>query len=88
VKSLLFQPSPPLKEPPGCGPCRKEIKITYRHVSGRLVTMTLRDKVSVEDPYIMAIKAAAHAIMTVEPLAAQPVQRSLKDFLIKNSVTI
>lgn len=87
MKSLLFQPSPPFEEPPTCAPCRQEKTVTMRK-GGRLYSFTVRDKVAVEDPYLVMVKAAAFAIREGEPYNAQVVPRSVRDFLIRSSVVI
>ncbi len=87
AKSLLFQPNSPLQSPPSCGPCRTELTRTvYR--DGRLYTFTIRDKIAPEDPYLVLVKAAAFAIQNGEAYMGRTPDRSLKDFLIKNSAVI
>ena len=89
MKSLLFQGITPFTEPPDCAaiPCRSEVPITIRK-HGRLYRFVLRDKVVPEDIYLMMVKAAAFAIQESEPYVAQTPERSVKDFLIKDSVII
>lgn len=87
MKSLLFQDSSPFVEPPTCAPCRKEVVVTFKK-NGRLYTMTLRDKISVEDPYLTMVKAAAFAIRTSEPYVMQPPPRGVRNFLINSNVVI
>ncbi len=87
AKSLLFQPGQILKEPPECGPCRQEVKVTFRK-DGRLYNLVLRDKTVVEDPYIVLIKATAFAISQGEPYMGRVVPRSVKDFYIKSNTVI
>ncbi len=89
MKSLLFQGVTPFTEPPDCAaiPCRTEVPITIRK-GGRLYIFVLRDKVVPEDAYIMMVKAAAFAIQEDEPYNASVVDRSIKDFLIKDNVVI
>lgn len=84
-KSLLFTGDVPFSVPPGCGPCRQEVTITIRK-NGRLYTMKLRDKVVVEDPYLVLVKAEAFALGQGEPFAGIVPPRSLRDFLIKNNL--
>lgn len=86
-KSLLFAEDQVLQQPPGCGPCRQEVKVTVKR-SGRLYTLILRDKLVVEDPYFVMVKAAAFAISEGEPYMGRATPRSVKDFLLKNSVVI
>ena len=89
MKSLLFQESASLVEPPGCSaqPCRQEIEITLRK-DNRLYRFIARDKIVPEDPLLMLTKAAAFAIQTREAYNGTSPSRSVKDFLIKDSVVI
>jgi hypothetical protein len=87
MKSLLFTGTLPFSIPPGCTPCRIEVPITIRK-HGRLYKMVLRDKIAVDDPYLMMVKALAFAIQTGEPYSGRPPERSVRDFLIKDSVVI
>lgn len=84
-KSLLFSGDVPFGVPPGCSPCRQEVTVTIRKY-GRLYTMVLRDKVVVEDPYLVLVKAEAFALKQGEPFAGIVPPRSLRDFLIKNNL--
>jgi hypothetical protein len=86
-KSLLFTGDLPFGIPPGCGPCRQEVTITIRKF-GRLYNFVLRDKVTVEDPYLVLVKAEAFAIAEGEPFAGSVPDRSLRDVLIKSNVQI
>lgn len=87
MKSLLFTDSTPFNEPPGCGPCRTEVVRTFRK-NGRLYRVVLRDKIVVEDPYLVMVKAFAFAIQQGEPYMGVPPPRTIRDFLIKSSVVI
>lgn len=87
MKSLLFSESSVLQQPPGCGPCRQEVKATVKK-GGRLYTIVIRDKVVVEDPYFVMVKAVAFAISEGEPYMGRATPRSVKDFLLKSSVVI
>lgn len=87
AKSLLFTGSLPYSEPPGCGPGRNEVPVTVRKY-GRLYKFVLRDKITVEDPYLVLVKAAAFAVQEGEPYSGRPPERSVRDFLIKSSVVI
>jgi hypothetical protein len=84
-KSLLFTGDVPFGVPPGCEPCRQEVAVTIRK-NGRLYTMTMRDKIVVEDPYLVLVKAEAFALGQGEPYAGIVPPRSLRDFLIKNNL--
>lgn len=87
AKSLLFAEGQVLQQPPGCGPCRQEVRATIRK-GGRLYTMVIRDKVVVEDPYFVMVKAAAFAISQNEPYMGRSTPRAVKDFLIKSNVVV
>jgi hypothetical protein len=87
MKSLLFQGDTPLVQPASCGPCRKEVKVVFKK-NGRLYTMILRDKITVEDPYLTMVKAAAFAIRTAEPYVMSQPPRKVRNFLINSNVVI
>jgi hypothetical protein len=87
AKSLLFTGVLPYSEPSGCGPGRKEVPITLEKY-GRLYKFVLRDKIAIEDPYLVLMKAAAFAIQEGEPYAGRTPERSVRDFLIKSAVVI
>ncbi len=87
MKSLLFQDSSPFIEPPSCAPCRQEVTIAVKK-AGRIYRFTLRDKIVVEDPYTVMVKAAAFSIQEGEPYNGKTPPRSIKDFLIKSSIVI
>jgi len=89
MKSILYQADSPFAEPPGCSafPCRQEEEITLRK-DGRLYRFLVRDKIVPEDPLLMLTKAAAFAIQTGEAYNGTSPSRSVKDFLIKDSVVI
>jgi hypothetical protein len=84
-KSLLFTGDVPFGVPPGCGPCCQEVPVTIRK-NGRLYNMVLRDKLVVEHPYLVLVKAEAFALGQGEPYAGIVPPRSLRDFLIKNNL--
>lgn len=87
AKSLLFTGDLPFGEPPGCGPCRQEVSFTVRKF-GRLYNFKLRDKITVEDPYLVMVKAEAFAIAQGEPYAGIPPERAVRDYLLKLNVVI
>jgi len=87
AKSLLFSGTLPYSEPPGCGPGRQEVPITIRK-HGRLYRFVLRDRIAIEDPYLVLVKAIAFAVQEGEPYAGQVPERAVRDFLIKSSVVI
>jgi hypothetical protein len=89
AKSLLYQGVTPFTEPPECGVlvCRFEVPVTIRK-DNRLYRFILRDKVLPEDPYLVMIRAVGFAITTGEFYKGLPPSRSVRDWLIKNSVVI
>ena len=87
AKSLLFTGDLPFGVPPGCGPCRQEAVVTLRK-NGRLYTMTMWDQITVEDPYLMLVKAEAFALAQSEPFSGLTPDRSVRDALIKSNVFI
>lgn len=88
MKSLLFQEgATPFTEPLECGVGRQEVSLAIKK-DGRTYRYVLRDKIAAEDPYIILVKAAAHAIQTGEPYNGTPPNRGVRDFLIKQSVVI
>lgn len=89
MKSLLFQDGAVFTEPPGCSaiPCRTEVPFTLKK-GGRLYQYVLRDKIEVEDPYLVLVKAQAFAIRAGENNAGRSPERSVKDFLLKSDVVI
>lgn len=89
MRSLLFQGVTPFEEPPACAavPCRTEVPVNIRK-NGRLYKLILRDKVVPEDPYLVMLKAQAFAISQGEPYVGRPPDRSVRDFLIKDTVVI
>lgn len=86
-KSLLFTGDVSFGAPPGCEPCRQEVVVTIRK-NGRLYTMKLRDKITVEDPYLVMVKAEGFALGQGEPYAGVIPPRSLRDVLIKNNLQL
>lgn len=86
AKSLLYGASQ-LEQPPGCGSGRTEVTTTLRE-GDRLYTVVVRDKVIVEDPYLVLVKAAAFSIAKSEPYMGRAVPRSVRDVLLKSSVVV
>lgn len=87
MKSLLYQGVTPFVEPVTCAVGRQETTVDIRK-DGRVYRFVMRDKIAAEDPYLVMVKAAAHAIQTGEPYNGTPPSRSVRDFLIKQSVVI
>jgi hypothetical protein len=77
----------PISELPGCEAGRTETVRVIRK-GGRLYRMVIRDKVVVEDPYLMMVKAEAYSIKTGTENAAKTTPRSIRDVLIKSNVGV
>jgi hypothetical protein len=87
AKSLLFTGDLPYSDPPGCSSARAEVPMTIRK-DGRLYKFVVRDKITVEDPLLVLVKAAAFSIRTGEPYAGGTPDRSVRDFLIRSNIVI
>jgi hypothetical protein len=85
AKSLLYADDQVLTQPTDCSPCRQEVttKIKYK---GNIYTLIMRDKVVIEDPYLVLVKAYAYAVRTNTAYQGRIVPRAIRDFLIKSSV--
>ena len=84
MKSLLFAQG--TDTPPGCGP-RTEVTQVLRK-NGRLYTLVMRDKIVVEDPYLVMVKATGFAVQQGETYPGTPPARGIRDFLVKTNVVI
>ncbi len=87
ARSILFSGTLPYEEPETCKPGRQESFVTIKK-DGRLYRFVVRDKICVEDPYLVMVKAAAFAIAEGEPYSGQTPERSVRDFLIKTNIVI
>lgn len=87
MKSLLFSDSSPFVQPPSCGPCRIDREVSVRK-DGRIYRFRLRDKIVVEDPFLVMVKAEAFSIAANEPYMGRPPPRSIRDFLLRSNVVI
>lgn len=87
AKSILFSGTLPYTEPDDCKPGRQEVFVTLKKY-GRFYRFVVRDKIVVEDPYLVMVKASAFAISEGEPYSGQTPERSVRDFLIKQNVVI
>jgi hypothetical protein len=56
--------------------------------NGRIYRFVVRDRIVPEDPYLMLVKAAAFARQTDSTYSGRSPRRSVRDFLIKDSVVI
>ncbi len=68
--------------------CRIELERSYPMANGRMVKVIIRDSVTPEDPYLMLARAKALSVRTNEAFSADPINRSIKDFLIKTNISI
>lgn len=85
MRSLLSQPTSPFPNAVLCPAGRTEDTFTVVH-NGLLYRFVLRDKVTIEDPYLALVKATAFAIKHgVGYPGAQPTKQ-LKDSLVKTPV--
>lgn len=87
AKSILFSGTLPYEEPETCKPGRQEVFVNLKK-DGRMYRFVVRDKIVVEDPYLIMVKASAFAIAQGEPYSGQTPERSVRDFLIKQNVVI
>ena len=87
MRSRLYQPDAPFTVQAGCGQGRTETVKKFIK-NGKIYTMVWRNKLTIEDPYIVMVKAAAYAIRMNEPYAARPPRRDYRDCLIKSSLVI
>ena len=87
AKSILFSGTLPYTEPESCKPGRQEVFVNLKK-DGRMYRFVVRDKIAIEDPYLVMVKATAFAISQGEPYAAQVPERSVRDFLIKQNIQI
>ena len=68
--------------------CRIEAERRYPLANGRVVIVTLRNTVTVEDPYLILARAKALSVRTGESILADRTSRSIKDYLIKTNISI
>jgi DNA helicase TIP49 (TBP-interacting protein) len=67
---------------------RNESIKEYYLADGRVVTLTLRDTLAPEDPYLVLCRAAAYTIRTGSNPMTQRVDRTIRDHLIKTNISI
>jgi hypothetical protein len=87
AKSRLYDAVPPLSIPALCAPGRQEVKVIFAK-GGRLYHLTMRDKIYIEDPYFVLVKAVAFAVKENEPYMGRIVPRDVRDYLIKSNTII
>lgn len=84
MKSLLY--SSGFEVPAVCQVgTRTEVPVSIP-AFGRVYRFVARDQIAPEDPYLVMVRAAAHAIMTQEPYGGTPPGRDVKDFLVKSTL--
>lgn len=86
AKSLLFSGTLPFSELAACAPCRQTQSTTFQK-NGVVYTLTVNDKISVEDPYLLLVQAGAFAIANQQPYSGTRVPRDVRDYLIKNNLS-
>lgn len=89
-----FDPAPQVQTqlPPdfvaeGCGPGRKETRVTFKK-NGKLYTLIHRDKFVAEDWVLSQVRAVAMARSRVEAYRGLPPGRSERDALIKTNLEL
>lgn len=87
MKSTLFQPATPFPQMQPCGACRTEQAYSI-HKNGYLYNFVIRDKITVEDPYIAAVKAYAFSVRFASVFPGSEPSRAIRDFLIKAAVIV
>ena len=68
--------------------CRTEGSRKYYLAGSRVVTVTLRDAIAPEDPYLSLAKAKAFSVRTGEVVNVNRTSRTIKNYLIKTNVSI
>ena len=68
--------------------CRTESSKTYPLANGRVVTVTIRSSITIEDPYLVLARAKGLAVRTGEPFDANRTSRAIKDYLIRTNISI
>jgi hypothetical protein len=85
MKSLLSQPTNPFPNTTLCQAGRQEQTFAL-YQNGFRYTFTVRDKLAVEDPFLVLSKAVGFAIKHATPYPGGAPPRKVRDFLIKNTV--
>lgn len=86
MKSLLYQTNTGLDVPDSCQiGTRVEVPVNIRW-QGRTYRFVAREQLVPEDPYLVMVKAAAHAVITGEQYNGTPPGRDVKDFLVQNTL--
>lgn len=71
-----------------CNDCRTVGARTYRIQDGTVVRVILRDAIVPEDPYLNLVRAQLYSIRTGEAFGSDRIGRTIKDSLIKTTITI
>ena len=85
MRSLLSLPTSPFPDAVLCPAGRTEQEFTI-HRNGLLYRFVLRDKVTIEDPYLVLVKATAFAIRHGTGYPGGEPPKELKDALLKTPV--
>jgi hypothetical protein len=68
--------------------CRVEATRRYPLANGRIITVTLRNTIVPEDPYLVLARAKALSVRTGEAFDADRTSRTIRDFLIRTNIEI
>jgi len=68
--------------------CRTEVSRRYPLANGKVVTVTLRTSITVEDPYLVLARAKGLSLRSGETINATRTPRAIKDYLIKTNISI
>lgn len=85
MRSLLAQPDSPFPHVKIGNTDRSESVFTIKK-NGKLYTFTAKDKIAVEDPYVVLAKAIAYAIRHGTGYPGAEPSRVVRDYIIKSSV--
>jgi len=86
MHSLLFRADSPIQL---SDTCDKRTEVRDRFIkNGKMYTTVIRDKITIEDPYLVLVKSAIYAIAMDEPYGGKTPRRDYRDYLIKVSVII
>lgn len=86
MRSLLYRDGQNLREPADCVLSRREVVVQVQQ-KDRTYTMTIRDKASELDPYLVGVKAAAFSVRTGEPYMGRVVPREVRRALIHTNTS-
>jgi len=85
--SRLYQPDPPFSETEGCASCPEPTSQKF-FKDGKIYTIRFREKVQIEHPYTVMVRATAFAIKTSRPYTGRTPRRDFRDYLVKTNLVI